>query len=118
MSEKPEKPSATIEKKQHAVIARAMNKLEDEDHLKSLMRMIDEAVVSETGVSLVIVDLSRVTIIPSLALGMLVQISNKCKARQQKLKLAGVNPQLRQVFSITRLDRVFEFTPDVEGAME
>jgi anti-anti-sigma factor len=51
-------------------------------------------------------------------LGLLVQISSKCKARQQKLKLAGVQPTVRQVFSITRLDRVFDFAPNVEAAIE
>jgi anti-anti-sigma factor len=65
-----------------------------------------------------VLDLEKVQLLPSLALGLLVQISHKCKARQQKLKLAAIQPAVRQVFAITRLDRVFEFAATVEAAIE
>jgi anti-anti-sigma factor len=116
MSETPETPTATIEKKSRTIIARPMRKMAEEHDLKAMIRLIDEAAGSD--ISLVIVDLSHVTILPSLGLGLLVQISNKCKARQQKLKIAGVIPQIRQVFAITRLDRMFEFVPSADAAVE
>jgi anti-sigma B factor antagonist len=106
----------TIERAGSAVIARAQVKMLDDEALKMLTRLIDEASGAGTGVQLVVIELSRVTILPSVALGLLVQISNKCKAREQQLKLAGVPPQVRQVFSITRLDRTFQFADSVEGA--
>ena len=39
------------------------------------------------------------------------------QVRRQRLKLAGLQPQLRRVFTITRLDRVFQFADSVEAAM-
>jgi anti-anti-sigma factor len=118
MSETPQTPPvATIEKRDRAVIARPMRKMAEEHDLKTMIRMIDEACAGAGEISVVVVDLSHVTILPSLGLGLLVQISNKCKARQQSLKLAGVLPQIRQVMAITRLDRIFDFAPNVESAI-
>jgi anti-sigma B factor antagonist len=108
----------TIEKTAVAIIARPLLKMMDDDALKTLSRLIDEASDADAPVPLVIVDLSRVAILPSMALGLLVQVSNKCRARQQKLKLAALQPQIRQVFSITRLDRVFQFADSVDAARE
>ena len=107
-----------IESRGGAVIARAQVKMMDDEALKTLTRLSDEAAAANPDALLVIVDLSRVSILPSLALGLLVQMANKCKARDQKLKLAGVQPPVRQVFAITRLDRVFQFADSVDAAME
>jgi len=90
----------------------------DEDELKTLIQMIDQAAGPGSGITLVILDLSRIRMLPSLTLGLLVQLSKKCKARQQKLKLAAMQQQVRQVFSITRLDRVFDLSPSVETALQ
>jgi anti-anti-sigma factor len=117
MSDAPATP-VTIEKRDNAVIARAQKKLLDDDELKTLTQLVDKAASDETGTSLVVLDLSPVRIVPSLALGLLVQMSQRCRARQQRLKLAGVQPQVRQVFSVTRLDRLFEFAETVEAALE
>jgi anti-sigma B factor antagonist len=118
MSESPKTASIAIEKMDGAVIVRPQLKMMDENALKALAGAIDESSSSDTGITLVILDLSRVAIVPSLALGSLVQVANKCRARQQKLKLAAVQPQIRQVFTITRLDRVFQFADSVEAAMQ
>jgi len=104
-----------IEKLGNAVIAHVNVKLLDEAGLKLLGQLIDQS-AGEPGVSLVVVDLSGVRLIPSLGLGVLIQISSKCKARGQSLKLAATPPPIRQVFAITRLDRVLEMADSVEAA--
>ena len=106
-----------VEIKDDALVAGLPVKLADEASLKALAHAVDEKAGDKSGITTVIVDLSRVQLLPSLALGLLVQLSNKCKARQQKLKLAAVTPQVRQVFAITRLDRIFDFAPSVEAAL-
>jgi anti-sigma B factor antagonist len=122
MSDTPEKPAPfTVERTADgdALVARAQVKMVDDEALKTLIRHIDEAsgASAPAGVQLVVLELSKVTILPSMALGLLVQIANKCKAREQRLRLAGVPPQVRQVFSITRLDRVFQFADSVDAAL-
>ena len=119
MSETPEKPAPFIVERTadgNALVARAQVKMVDDEALKTLTRHIDEA-SGAGGAQLVVLELSKVTILPSMALGLLVQMSNKCKAREQRLKLAGVPPQVRQVFTITRLDRVFQFADSVDAAL-
>jgi len=111
-------PSIPVEKNGEALIARPQVKMMDDAHLKALGQAIDQNAGEDSGISLIVIDLSKVQLLPSLALGLLIQVSNKCKSRQQKLKLAAVQAPVRQVFAITRLDRIFEFAPTVEAAME
>ena len=118
MSEQAGATPITLERNGDAVVARPAMKMMDDKALKTLIRLIDESAGTDSGVGMVVLDLSRVTILPSLALGLLVQISSMCKAREQRLKLVGLQPQIRQVFSITRLDRVFQFADSVEDAIK
>ena len=117
MSDAPATDPVPVEKIGQAVVARPQAKLMDDEQLKALAQSIDQVAGADSGVTTVVLDLSRVQLLPSLALGLLVQMSNKCKARQQRLKLAAVVPQVRQVFSMTRLDRVLEFADSVEAAI-
>ena len=99
-----------------AVIAHVNIKLFDDKTLKRMNEMIDEA-AARPGVIYVVLDLSHVQIVPSLGLGALVQLSNKCKKRQQRLKLAAVQPMVRQTMAITKLDRILDLTDTVEEAV-
>jgi anti-anti-sigma factor len=90
----------------------------DEQCLKVLDQAVDQNAGSSSGVSMVVLDLACVRFLPSLALGQLVHVSKKCAARQQKLKLAAVQAQIRQVFVVTRLERVFEFADSVDAAIQ
>jgi len=104
-----------IEKNGTAVVAHVNVRSLDEADLKLLGQLIDRS-AGEAGVSLVVIDLSGVQMLPSLGLGALVQLSNKCKARGQTLKLAATPQSIRKVFAITRLDRVLELVDSVEAA--
>ena len=106
-----------IEKKDRAVVARLLVKTLDDAGLKTLARMLDDASQTDPTLRGVVLDFGQVSMVPSLALGLLVQIGNKCRARQQQLKLARVQPQVRKVFSVTRLDRIFQFADTVESAL-
>ena len=118
MSETPGVDLTTIEKTGGAIVARPQVKMMDQNVINALDRTIDQASESEPRAPLVILDLSRVAIIPSLAVGFLMQLAAKCARRQQRLKLVAVQPQVRKVFALTRLDEVFQFAESVESAME
>jgi anti-anti-sigma factor len=113
----PATPSVPVEIRGNALIAQPQVKLMDDQSLKALTDAIEKHAGPGSPICLIVLDLSHVGLLPSLGLGLLVQISAKCKSRQQKLKLAAVQPRVRQVFSITRLDRVFEFADSVEAAL-
>lgn len=114
MSETP--TPITLEKRDNGIVIRVVSKMLDEKEFKEVNRLIDEA-SQGPGVAVVVLDLSRVQLVPSLTLGALVQLSSKCKARQQTLKLASLPPMLRQIFRVTRMDRVLEMADSVDAAM-
>jgi len=117
MSDTPASPPVVIENAPDAIVARVNVKLLDDKEIRLLSQLIDESATAP-GVGMVIIDLSRVQILPSLGLGALVQISNKCKARSQTLKLAAVQPAIRKVFAITRLDRILDMVDSVDAALQ
>jgi anti-anti-sigma factor len=116
MSDTPPSAPVTVEVTDRAIIARLQAKLMDDGVMKALSQEVDEAAAAHPAVPLVVLDLSRVVLLPSIALGLLVQMETNCRERKQKLKLAGVQPPLRRVFAITMLDRKFQFADDVEAA--
>ncbi len=104
MSETPGVDLVTIEKTGGAIVARPLVKMLDQRALDALDRAIYQASESEPRAPLVILYLSRVAIFPSMGLAFLMQLSTKCSGRQQRLKLAAVQPQVRKVFAVTRMD--------------
>ncbi|HEX2346092.1 MAG TPA: STAS domain-containing protein [Gaiellaceae bacterium] len=63
--------------------------------------------VIEAGASLLVVDLSRVTFIDSMALGILLEALKRLRARGGVLRIVGPRPDVRRIFEITLLDRIF-----------
>ena len=116
MSDASGEKSVSIEKLARVVVGRVAVKTLDDGDLKVLAGLIDQASDDDPTINTVVLDLTRVGMMPSLALGLLLQVARKCRARGQQMKLAGLQPQVRQVFSITKLDRVFHFSDTVEAA--
>jgi anti-sigma B factor antagonist len=59
----------------------------------------------------VVVDLSGVTFIDSSGLAVLIKAMQDLKEYGGKLTLAGINNDVRSIFEIARLDRVFVIDP-------
>ena len=56
----------------------------------------------------IIIDLASTTFIDSAGLGALVSLLKNCHQRGLRLYLAGLTPQVRQIFELTRLYRLFD----------
>lgn len=61
----------------------------------------------EAGARVLVVDLSEVTFIDSMALGVLLEAMKRLRARGGVLRIAGPRPDVRRIFEITLLDRIF-----------
>jgi anti-sigma B factor antagonist len=61
----------------------------------------------EAGAVVVVVDLSEVTFIDSMALGVLLEAMKRLRARGGVLHIVGPRPDVRRIFEITLLDRIF-----------
>ena len=117
MSDAPVAEPVVIEMTDHAVIARVHLKLFDDKSLKRMDELIDKAACGRPGVNDIVLDLSRVQIVPSLGLGAILQLHNKYKERHQHVMLAGVQPQVRTTLAITKLDRILDLRDSVEKAL-
>ena len=64
-----------------------------------------------------ILDMTRVTFAGSMALGVLVGLSQEFRSRNQPLIFVNLSPPVRQAIEISRLNRILEIMPDVPTAL-
>jgi anti-anti-sigma factor len=90
-------------------------------------RILDEAKLEEIGKDLidlinksteerVILDFRNVQFMSSSMLGKLVLVQKKCKEFKAQLKMCGISPDIREVFKITKLDKLFDIESDEASA--
>ncbi|MGF1520721.1 MAG: STAS domain-containing protein [Leptolyngbyaceae cyanobacterium] len=66
----------------------------------------------EQGADKLLVDLSEITFVDSSGLGVLVIALKKVRASEKDMYICSVNEQVRMLFELTSMDRVFEILPD------
>ena len=64
----------------------------------------------------IIVDLSKTTHIDSSGIGLLVQMKQKTQSSVNKIILVGLQPNVKLVFDITKVNRVFTIVNSVDEA--
>jgi len=74
--------------------------------------------VDEDGRRKIVLDFSNVEYLSSAALGKLITLDKKVKASKGKLRLCGIRPEIHEVFTITRLHKVFNIFDDQEKALD
>ena len=87
----------------------------DEAKLEQLSRDLME-VLNKTTEERVILDFRNVKFMSSSMLGKLVQVHKKANEFKVKLKLCSIDPEIRQVFKITKLDKLFDIAADETAA--
>jgi anti-anti-sigma factor len=65
-----------------------------------------------------LLDFSGVVHLSSSMLAKLATLHRKMEPKGEKLRLCGVNSQLRSVFAVTRLDGLFDITDTEAGAIK
>lgn len=92
-------------------------------------KILDEANIAEIGEQLsalvereekpkIIISFAAVDHLSSAALGTLITINNKIKNKSGQLRLSDINPQIYEVFLITKLNKLFKIYPTVKEAQE
>lgn len=90
--------------------------------------ILDEANIQQIGEEIaalidaseepkLLINFASVDHLSSAALGTLITINNKMKARKGQLRLANIDPQIYEVFKITKLDRLFSIHDNAEAAL-
>lgn len=73
--------------------------------------------VDQTPKPKLLLNFENVEHLSSAALGTLITINNKIRQKSGQLRLAKIDPQIYDVFVITKLNRLFQIFDDVEGAV-
>ncbi|HYE02197.1 MAG TPA: STAS domain-containing protein [Phycisphaerales bacterium] len=90
--------------------------------------ILDEANIQQIGEEIarlvesqprpkILISFANVDHLSSAALGTLISINNKVRARDGQLRLAHIDPQIVEVFKITKLDRIFQIHDSTERAL-
>ncbi len=91
-------------------------RLVDDETLQQFHKELVE-VIEKTEEPAVLLHFGRVGFMSSAALGVLIRVSKKCKELKVMLKLCNINPNIREVFKITGLEKVFEIYNQPEDAL-
>jgi anti-anti-sigma factor len=108
-------PATTIEQLPEAVVVHVQHTDMTEEHITAVRNDIEK--LDNPSALPVVLDIAKVKYIPSLALGLFVRMANSFRAKQQRFILASPQATVRQVLSITRLDRAMEVQESVETAL-
>lgn len=73
--------------------------------------------VDERNSRKLVLDFTKVQFLSSSALGVLITLRKKSDAIKGRLILAGLRKEIRKVFTISRLDKLFEFAEDEQAAL-
>ncbi len=84
----------------------------------SVAAAFKEAVVREIGEDrkALIIDFSQIEFIDSSGLGMLVSLLKLMNGRGE-MTLCAINPGIHNMFTLTRMDRIFRICPDRASAL-
>ncbi|MBI3833987.1 MAG: STAS domain-containing protein [Planctomycetes bacterium] len=111
-----EPPVTTVVRQARVVIVRTLVEKFNDDAMRRFYDDVRAAADSHSRLPFV-VDVTKVGFMPSLSLGLLVRLATEFRSRNQRFILAGLQPQVREVFVLTRLDRLFELQDDVPTAV-
>ena len=106
----------SVESHPGAIVAVVQIESLDDESNQQMQEQVTAAAEQDRALALVL-DLSRVTFMPSMSLGALVTLLQECKQHSQRFVLAGVHGTVRETLAMTHLDKIFEICDDVDKAL-
>jgi anti-sigma B factor antagonist len=88
----------------------------DEANIQLIGEEIARLIEAEATPRLLI-SFANVEHLSSAALGQLITINNKVRSKSGQLRLADIDPQIYEVFTITRLNKIFQIHPTTADAV-
>lgn len=89
----------------------------DEGNIQMISEEISRLIDAEASPKLLIC-FANVDHLSSAALGALITINNKIRQKNGQLRLASIDPQIYEVFVITRLNKLFQIHESVDDAIK
>ncbi len=99
-----------------AVVTILESRILDESNVQELGKSLMELVTKQYMIKMVI-DMGEVKYLSSAVLRQFIALYKAIIAEKGDLKLCRVNPEVREVFKITQLDKMIEIKDDLETAI-
>ena len=103
-----------LEHREQIAICRLSGEL-DAATATEVVSLLDREI--EGGANRLVLDLGRVAYIDSSGLGALVKVLKKARSVGGDVRLAGLEPDVRKVLELTRLDKIFEISRTADDAV-
>ena len=88
----------------------------DETKLHRLTQELD-TVAEEPQRDRFVIDLEEVAFLTSTGIGAIIAVQKKVRASGGTLKLCGLHPDIRSLFAITQVDRLFDIRTNADEAV-
>jgi anti-sigma B factor antagonist len=111
-----EKQIVSIETRDEAVLAVVQSDRLDWDNSPGMKQEVSAAAMKAGDVPIILV-MTRVEFVESMWLSVLVELMQESKQRCQPFSLAEIQPQVRDLLALTRLDKLFEIHATVDEAI-
>ena len=112
----PQSPIAVVSHGPIKVVEFTQSRILDEANIAEIGMKVGEVIEGELRPRLIL-DFRNVDHLSSAALGMLINANNKIKEKNGQLRLCDIRRQILEVFSITKLDKLFRILPDRQAAV-
>jgi anti-anti-sigma factor len=112
----PEARVTSIEHLPAAVVVHVLVHELGKSEVDGLCSGIDEALATTKSLPFIL-DMAHVGFVPSLAMGVLVGLNQEFRTRSQQLIFVGLQANVRQSFTMTRINRVVQILDDVPTAL-
>lgn len=76
-----------------------------------------QVLINKSDQQKVVLSFENVEFMSSAMIGKLVHFSNMCKTEKVALRICDINPNVKKVFDLMRLDKIFAIDKDVESSM-
>ncbi len=88
----------------------------DDGDIQAIGQQIAD-IIDRSNSPKLLINFEHVEHLSSAALGTLITINNKIRLKGGQLRLSNIDPQILEVFEITRLDQLFQIHDNVAAAV-
>ena len=86
----------------------------DADSVGAFKKVVGDLVNS--GAVRLVIDCAQLTFVDSMGLGAMISLLRRVRSREGDLKVAAIADDVKTIFEITRLHRLFDVCPDAASA--
>ena len=86
----------------------------------AIQQISDEisAIIDQSANPKILISFENVEHLSSAALGTLITVNNRVREKTGQLRLARIDPQIYEVFAITKLNKIFQIHDDIDKAIK